>query len=279
MINKIFTIVIFLSINLLFSCKEKIKDNKLINSTENTLESNSISNIISVDTDKEYIQIVKQDNTFMLSCANTYNKVLLNKNKLNLELIEPIDYEIKKIEKNTNGFKIYFKEESFYYDVTIEEKNLGISYWKNYSTLNNKLNTDYSFYAIEKLNIQKANLEKQKCNDANEMSSWVGKYNLEVSATHGDGKESIDKYELDVKDLKNIELSTENFKFIIKGDFFDENTIQGDITKVIKNKNNASTNFSPFIKLTRDGDTFFITCPLINQGAGFSNMPYEIEKK
>jgi hypothetical protein len=269
------SVTIFLII-LLSSCKKDDRESISLSNENQKIDSLKITN--SNLFEKELTQIVRKDEKFMLSCASTYNKISLKNNTLHLEIIEPIDYEVKKIEETNKGFKIFLKEQEFYYEAILEDERLGIYNWKNYSISNNKVNDDYSFYAIENSNLQKAKLEKENCEQDTEISTWVGKYHLELTSTHGDGTEVLDRYELKVNDLKNIEFSSENFKFIISGEFYNENEIQGDILKVIKNKKNITTSFSPFIILTKEGNTFYITCPLITQGAGFSSTPYEIEK-
>ena len=281
--NKIFKILIVLVLMFFVSCKEEIKHENNKETSDSTLKDSvlieSTSNLSNEFIDKKFVQIIKQDEKFKLSCANKSNKVILNEKSLHIEIVEPIDYSIDKIIKENDGFKIYLKGEEFYYDVTIVDKNIGITSWKNCNLTDNKLDLDYSFFAIDELNLTKANLEKENCDENSEISSWTGRYHLEVSSTHGDGKEVLDKYDIIIKDIKNIEFISENYRFLISGEFLNKNAIEGDISKVLINKKNATTSFSPFLKLTRDGDTFFVTCPLITQGAGFSSTPFEMEKK
>ena len=278
---KIFKIIILFISMFLVSCKQETKATKSLHSVNDSLiVNNSIDSTSNLSfLNKQLIQIVKQDNKYKLSCAKNYNKVILKTNSLYIEISEPIEYSIKKIVKSDRGVKIYFKDQDFYYDVSIVNTNLNISYWKNYNLKNDKLDTDYSFYAIAEKDIKKANLEKENCNDNTEISSWIGKYHLEVSSTHGDGKEVIDKYNIFIKDLNNIEFTSDNYKFIISGKFLNENSIEGDIIKIDKNNTNATTTLSPFITLSREDATFYIKCPLITQGAGFSSTPFEMEKE
>jgi hypothetical protein len=272
---------IILFVFLTISCKNEIKESgsTIIKEQTSKKESQNISNTLSIPfLNKNLLEIVKIGNEFKLSCAEKYNKVNLKSNLLYIEIVEPINYEVEKIEESSNGFKIFLKGQIFYYDVTLIDRSLGIYYWKNLSKKDGKIDNNFSFYTIDKVKLKTANLEKENCDENNEMSNWLGEYYLELPSTHGNNKETIDKYRIVFKDLKNIEFSSNNHKYIISGEFFDENTIQGDISTNDKNKKSAITSISPFLSLTKDGDNFYVTCPLITQGPGFSSTPYEIKK-
>jgi hypothetical protein len=132
--------------------------------------------------DKEYTEIVKQNNEYKLSCANpqNYNHVKLTNKILHLEIIEPIDYEIDKMKYINGKHQIYLKNENFYYKVINIDGNLGITYWQNIS--NNKVNEDLSFYAIENLKLKSVHLKKEICNSVHHnepheiFKSWNGDY-------------------------------------------------------------------------------------------------------
>ncbi|MDR7371308.1 hypothetical protein [Flavobacterium aquidurense] len=272
---------IFLFLLLTISCKNEIKKNgvSIIKEQNSEKESQNINNSLSIPfLNKNLLEIVKIGNEFKLSCSEKSNKVNLKSNSLFIEIVEPTKYDVEKIEESNDRFKIYLKGQLFYYDVILIDRNLGIYYWKNLLKKDKKIDSNFSFYTIEEVKLKTANLEKENCDENNEISNWIGEYYLELSSTHGDNKETIDKYRIVFKDLKNIEFSSNNHKYIISGEFFDEKTIQGDISKNDKNEKSAITSISPFLSLIKDGDNYYVTCPLITQGAGFSSTPYEIKK-
>lgn len=183
-------IILFLFV----SCKQ----NKL----KNKSESSTFNNTVIVN--KEYTEIIKQNNEFKLSCAKpgNYNHVKLTDKILHLEIIEPIDYEINKIEQIDRYYKVLLKNEQFYYKVTDMDDKLGITYWENIS--NNKTNEDLSFYAIESLKLKLANLKKEIC-DSNENNSslssnsqnnapqdWNGDYYLKIKVESIESDDQID---------------------------------------------------------------------------------------
>lgn len=168
---KVSTIVITI---LFFSCKndkestlEKVRDSKNVEIINQKLDENLINRILG----KDLVEIIKVENDFKVSCAKEYNKVRLEKEYLSIEVVEPINYKIEKIEKTDIGFNLYFKEESFYYSVSLINNNLGILYWKNLSVKDNKIDNDFSFYTIDNKKLKEANLEKENCDEDTEINS------------------------------------------------------------------------------------------------------------
>ncbi|MBF4491720.1 hypothetical protein IR010_04140 [Flavobacterium sp. MR2016-29] len=160
---------------LFFSCKndkdgtlEKVIDSKNVEIRNQRLDENLINNILG----KDLVEIIKVESDFKLSCAKKYNKVRLEKKYLSIEVVEPINYKIEKIEKTDIGINLYFKEESFYYSVSLINNNLGILYWRNLSVKGNKIDNDFSFYTIDSKRLKEANLEKENCDeDTKEINS------------------------------------------------------------------------------------------------------------
>ena len=146
--------IIIITLILLVSCKQNKLEFRLENNT-------SVDNPVIVN--KEYTEIVKQNNEFKLSCANpeNYNHIKLTNKILHLEIIEPIDYEIAEVKQLYGNYQVYLKNEQFYYKVTIVDDKLGVTYWENIS--DNKTNEDLSFYAIENLKLKSTHLKKELC--------------------------------------------------------------------------------------------------------------------
>ncbi|OWP82686.1 hypothetical protein BWK59_14535, partial [Flavobacterium davisii] len=217
-------LLIILNLFLFTNCKEN-KENK--NSTNTTTE------IQTSFTNKEYTEIVQQDNIFKLSCATKSNNIKLTDKTLYLEIVEPINYEIEKIDNvSQNEIKIFLKNETFYYLVKTVDENKKISYWQNYDSNTNKIDTDFSFYAIEKTNLSNANLEKENCNNDDNDYKLLN-----------DSKTKIDGFELVFN--KETDLNSDGIKdkiFVLKNklDFNPENieTQKSKIILFLSDKNN-----------------------------------------
>lgn len=171
------TAIILVTLNL--SCKNEVNSAKIIKSaTSNTvLKKGDKKNITILNNilDKNLITIINQSNEFKLSCAKKNNKVKLTKETLYVEIVEPINYEVEKIEKSNLGFKVYFKDEDFFYDVSIIDKDREVYYWKNLSTKNGQVDDDYSFYTIEEHKLSKINLKREDCRSdqvLSDQSTW-----------------------------------------------------------------------------------------------------------
>lgn len=164
------------------------------NTRENKSKENSTKeSVVSTIELGNLITIVKQNNEFKLSCAKKINKVNISDKQLFLEIVEPTNYQIEKIEKSDLGFKVYLKDEEFFYDVSLIDKEKGIFYWKNLSKNNNEIDEDFSFYTVEESKLSTLNLKVEdcgndkvledkstweiKCTDSNE--SYYFKYSLE----------------------------------------------------------------------------------------------------
>ena len=145
---------------LLVSCKQDHLKEESANSSVNNIKATLLIGDFNL-VNKDFTEIVKQNNEFKLSCAKpeNFNHVKLTDKMLHLEIVEPIDYEISKTEKIDKGYKISFKNEEFYYKVAIVDEKLGITYWQNIA--NGKTDEDFSFYAIESSKLKSANLKKE----------------------------------------------------------------------------------------------------------------------
>ncbi|WP_345199899.1 hypothetical protein [Chryseobacterium ginsengisoli] len=186
------TIIIILI--LFISCKQNKPE----------IKSEHISSDNTVIINKEYTEIIKQNNEFKLSCAKpeNYNHVKLTDKILHLEIVEPINYEVNKIEQLNGYYKVLLKNEQFYYKVTNVDDKLGVTYWENIS--NNKTNEDLSFYAIENLKLKSASLKKEDCSsdennsslDSNSQNNipqeWDGDYYLKIKVESIQSDDQID---------------------------------------------------------------------------------------
>jgi hypothetical protein len=259
---------------LLSNCKQdnQVDDFKGDNKKEVPIEINSSNSFIN----KEYLEIVKQGNQFKTSNSSVQNHIKLTDALLSIEIIEPIEYQIKKIETiSENEIKIFIKNQNFYYKVNLIDKNKGISFWQNYDSANNKIDNDLSFYAIEKTKSLKTELPKANTEYSSEESKWFGNYYLELDAVNGDGNNIKNKFSIEIKDLKNIVLKTNKQKFQISADLYDEKSIQGDI---INDDKNPLSKISPFLTLSFEDGVYYVVCPIIAKGQGFSDEKHEIEK-
>ena len=271
--NNFTLILIFLSV-LLSNCKQdnQVDDFKVDNKKEVHIEINSSNSFIN----KEYLEIVKQGNQFKTSNSSVQNHIKLTSALLSIEIIEPTEYQIKKIETiSENEIKIFIKNQNFYYKVNLIDKNKGISFWQNYDSANNKIDNDLSFYAIEKTKSLNTELPKANTEYSSEESKWFGNYYLELDAVNGDGNNIKNKFSIEIKDLKNIVLKTNKQKFRISADLYDEKSIQGDI---INDDKNPLSKISPFLTLSFEDGVYYVVCPIMAKGQGFSDEKHEIEK-
>ena len=171
--KKVLKLTTIILVMLIFSCKKEIKSETAdVTFKKEKKESISILNNI---LDKNLITIVNQNNEFKLSCAKSSNKVKLTKNALYVEIVEPINYEVEKIEKSNLGFKVYFKDEDFFYDVSLIDKDKEVYYWKNLSSRNKGIDKNYSFYTVEENKLSKINLKREDCESSqvlSDQSTW-----------------------------------------------------------------------------------------------------------
>jgi hypothetical protein len=174
---------------------------------------------------------------------------------------------------------IPFIDGSFYYSIEILDSSRGISYWKCIDMPDNKINEEYSFYAIDKAKINYQHLEKQNCSNINRIKDWVGEYTCTIEATDGETNKDIQvTFKLVMANLTHIEFSNERFKVRIQGDLTDTNRIQGDVVEVIDGKDGFPVTSDPFIVIEKYEDVMLVTCPLITHDPGFGSTPYVFEK-
>lgn len=177
--KKTIKLIVLIVAMLTFSCKNEIKQKNQINtdtvdSKLNQEHKSSIS-ILNNILDKNLITIINQNNEFKLSSSKKYNKVILSKKSLYLEIVEPINYEVERIEELGIGFKVYFKDENFYYDVSLVDKKKDIYYWKNLSLSNNEIDNEYSFYTVEENKLSVINLNREDSQNIqilSDQSTW-----------------------------------------------------------------------------------------------------------
>ena len=121
----------------------------------------------SIKEDKEYnlintewVEIEKIDDNFQISCSDWVRKIVINKNEITLDLMEPTKYKVSKIEEIENGFKIFISNVTWYYLFTFIDKENEIC--KFDYIYENEVEESFSYYAVSKSKL--SNIKKQKCN-------------------------------------------------------------------------------------------------------------------
>lgn len=144
--------------------------NKKMDSTsrENAIiDETKLSEIEKVTLNTKLLEIVKQDNKYKYSCADTanYEYVLLTKDSLSITEIEPLTFSIK-IEKVSEKELLIIKESYVpnKFRVSIVDNQNGITFWECINQDGEILEEPFSFYAIPVENLNKARLETQICN-------------------------------------------------------------------------------------------------------------------
>lgn len=184
--KKSLRLVVIIFVMLATSCKNEIKQPKETAIIDNISKKQGATIVSLLDgiLDKNLITIVNQNNEFKLSCAKKDIKVKLNKKSLYLEIVEPINYEVEKIVESDIGFKVYFKDEEFFYDVSLIDRKKGIYYWKNLSTNNNEIDNNYSFYTVEENQLSVLNLNREDCEN-NQILSDHSTWKIKCSNSNG----------------------------------------------------------------------------------------------
>jgi hypothetical protein len=115
---------------------------------------------------KHSTMVYKESGGFKKSCADSsnldYEKVTVNDYSINIHLIEPTEYIVKKVTPIKKGYRIQFKDEFISYDYSVVDPVKKISYWKAIGN-NNKNVSEYSFYSMEDEMFNKLKLKPQTC--------------------------------------------------------------------------------------------------------------------
>ena len=131
----------------------------LLNSCQgqgNNIKKKKKNNLINT----EWVEIEKIGDDFQISCSDWVRKIVINKNEITLDLMEPTKYMVSKIEEIENGFKIFISNVTWYYLFTFIDKENEIC--KFDYIYENEVEESFSYYAVSKYKL--SNIKKQKCN-------------------------------------------------------------------------------------------------------------------
>jgi hypothetical protein len=171
-------VILFSTISSLFlvSCKQiKSEQSKEVKKEISlTLNNDSIVLLNNDIKQSEWLEIEKKEEEYNFPCSEWNRKIIINDDKISLDLMEPAQYEISKIEKVNYGYNIYIKNAEWFYRFKWIDESKGISKWEY--IFKNKVDESFSYLTVRNIQENVALIPKIDCND---IKKSLSKFNLD----------------------------------------------------------------------------------------------------